>query len=325
MTALRVACVGTGFIAGKHLAALAAMPEVQVVAVADAVLARAEAAADAVGARAYDDGLALLAHEDLDAVWLCVPPFAHGLLEQAALDRSLPFFVEKPIALDVATAEHLAGQVRARGVLAAVGYHWRHLDVVRHAAAALDGAPVQLLAGSWWDRTPAAPWWSRRGASGGQLVEQTTHLVDLARHLAGEVESVASVESALPRPAFPDADAPTASGVLLRLASGGVGTMTSTCLLEWRHRVSLQLVVEGAVVELVERGLVDHELRVTTAGGVQVVQSDQDPVAAEDREFVDVLLGRSDRLTVPYEQALATQRLVCAADEAARAGATAHG
>lgn len=78
MTRLRVGCVGMGFIAGRHLGALTAMPDVEVVAVADPDVERAQAAAGRVAARAYDDGLALLATEDLDAVWLCVPPFAHG-------------------------------------------------------------------------------------------------------------------------------------------------------------------------------------------------------------------------------------------------------
>ncbi len=106
MNRLRVALVGTGFIAGRHLGALAAMPEVEV-AVADPVLERAEAAAQQLGARAHADGLALLAAEDLDAVWLCVrrwagtaasttrgvklPPDLHGaaidLWEQCGLTR----------------------------------------------------------------------------------------------------------------------------------------------------------------------------------------------------------------------------------------------
>ena len=94
MSPVRVGCVGTGFIAGRHLAALASFPDVEVVAVADPLRERAEDAAGRLGARAYDDGLALLAQEELDAVWLCVPPYAHGPLELAAVDRDLPFFVE---------------------------------------------------------------------------------------------------------------------------------------------------------------------------------------------------------------------------------------
>ncbi len=319
MTAVRVACVGTGFIAGRHLAALSSFPDVEVVAVADPLQERAEAAAARVGARAYDDGLALLEREELDAVWLCVPPYAHGPLELAAVERGLPFFVEKPLALDLDTAVGIADRVRERGLLTAVGYHWRHLEAVEQAAAALAGQTVQLVTGSWLDRTPAAPWWARRERSGGQVVEQTTHLFDLARLLVGEVDTVTAVEVTVPRDRFPDADAPTATTSTLRFSSGAVGSLSSTCVLDWRHRVGLHLVAEGTSVELLERSLVDHELRVVTGEGEQLVQSAQDPVAAEDREFVDALRGRSD-VRVPYDEALRTQALVWAADRSARTG-----
>lgn len=318
MTLLKVACIGTGFIAGRHLAALSSFADVEVVAVADPLRARAQEAADRYGARAYDDGLALLEREQLDAVWLCVPPFAHGALEHAAVERSLPFFVEKPIAVDLDTATDIARAVRQRGLLTAVGYHWRYLDAVELAAQALDGAQVQLLTGHWLDRTPAAPWWTRRDRSGGQVIEQTTHLFDLARLLAGEVDAVSAVEVTVPRAQHPDADAPTASTTTLRFASGAIGTISSTCVLGWRHRVGLHLVAEGTVVELLERGLADHELRVVTTEGERVVQSSQDPVEREDRDFVDALRGDVAGVRVPYEQALRTQQLVWAAERSAR-------
>ncbi len=319
MKRLRVACVGTGFIAGRHLAALAQFPEVEVIAVADTVAERADAAAQRLGAVAYDDGLDLLAGEDLDAVWLCVPPFAHGPLEQAALDRGLPFFVEKPLAVDLAVAQGVARGVREQGLLTAVGYHWRYLDVVEQARQLLLETPPQLLLGQWLDATPRAPWWSRRDGSGGQLVEQSTHLFDLARVLSGEVASVTAAETMLPRPDWPDADVPTASTVLLRFASGAVGSISSSCLLEGRHRVGLRLVAAGRVVELRERALSDHELHVDD---MHVARSDQDPVAAEDRAFVDALLGRGNDVRVPYGEALRTHELVCAADRSARTGET---
>jgi len=314
---LRVACVGTGFIAGRHLDALLAMPEVEVVAVADPVDERAAAAAARAGGRAYADGLVLLATEDLDAVWLCVPPFAHGPLEQAALARGLPFFVEKPIAVDLAGAQAVADGVRATGLRTAVGYHWRYLDVVEQARILLEERPAQLLVGQWLDATPAAPWWSLRDRSGGQLVEQSTHLFDLARLLGGEVDSVCAAESTLQREQWPDADVPTASTALLRFASGAVGSVSSSCLLDGRHRVGLRLVCPGRVLELRERALSDHELLVDDA---PPVRSGQDPVAAEDRAFVDALLGRGDDVRVPYAEALRTHALACAVDTSARTG-----
>ena len=287
------------------------------VAVADPVVERAAVAAGRVGARSYDDGLAMLAVEDLDAVWLCVPPFAHGPLEQAALARQLPFFVEKPLAVDMSVAQAVADGVRAQGLRTAVGYHWRYLDMVEQARALLRELPPQLVLGQWLDATPGAPWWSQRSTSGGQLVEQATHLFDLARLLCGEVDSVYAAESTLPREQWPHADVPTVSSAFLRFRSGAIGTISSSCLLEARHRVGLRLVTPGRVLELRERALSDHEFRVDD---VVVERSNQDPIAAEDRAFVAMLLGREDDVRVSYEEALRTHALVCAVDRSAQTG-----
>lgn len=318
MSRLRAGCVGTGFIAGRHLDALATFPDVDVVAVADPVVERARDVASRNGATAYADGLALLETEQLDAVWLCVPPAAHGPLEDAALERGLPFFVEKPLAVDLPTAVRIAGAVRAKNLLTCVGYHWRSVSLVEQAKQLVADDPVHVMTGTWWDSTPRAPWWSRRDGSGGQLLEQTTHLFDLARVLVGEVASVQALETRTPRAEFPEADVPTASAVLLRFRSGAVGTMTSSCLLDRRHLVDLRLVLQGRTLDLRERALSDHELRTETAAGERSWRSTEDPVAREDRAFVDALLGRPARVPVSYDEALRTQALVCAADRSAR-------
>ena len=318
-TPLCVGVVGTGFIAGRHLQALTSRSDVQVVAVADADPDRARSAAAPLGARAYDDGLVLLEQERLDAVWLCVPPFAHGALEHACLDRRLPFFVEKPLAADLDTATAVAERVRREGALTAVGYHLRSLDVVAEAAELLRDRPAQLVTGYWLDKTPAAAWWSRREQSGGQVLEQTTHILDLARLLVGEVDSVTAAETSRPRAAFPGATIPTASTSVLRFTSGAVGTVSSSCVLDWRHRVALTVVAEGLVLEVLERGLDDHDLRVVTDQGERVVRSDQDPIAREDAEFLDAVRG-GPAPRVPYDEALRTHRLAWAVDRSARDG-----
>lgn len=323
MSRLRVGCVGTGFIAGRHLSALAGFDDVHIVGVADPLRARAEEVASRFGATPYDDGLALLEAEQLDALWLCVPPFAHGELERAAVKRGVPFFVEKPLGLDLVTAVEVAGEVRDAGLTVCVGYHWRSLSMVQTARELIGERPVHLLTGAWLDTTPAAPWWLKRSGSGGQAVEQTTHLFDLARVLVGEVESVQALEATTPRDGWPGADVPTASVVLLRFRSGALGTMASSCVLDRRHQVDLQLVLEGTSLGLREGGLSDHELRVATRTGEQVTRSTEDPIAREDRAFLDALIGGSDRVPVPYDDALRTHALVCAADRSAREGGVA--
>ena len=250
---------------------------------------------------------------------MCVPPFAHGDLERAALERGLPFFVEKPLAVDLDTALSIGADVEARDVLTAVGYHWRHLELVDRAAGLLQDTPARLVSGFWLASRPPWAWWSERSRSGGQVLEQTTHVFDLARLLVGEVESVEALELAPPT----SSEVPVAATATLRFASGAIGTISSACVLGWRHRVGLHVIAENQVIEFTEHGLDDHELRVVSGDGDHVDRSKEDPIAREDHEFIAALRGEVAGARVPYAEALRTHAVAWAADRAAQGRAAA--
>jgi myo-inositol 2-dehydrogenase / D-chiro-inositol 1-dehydrogenase len=149
----RVALVGAGNVAQRHARVLSGFDDVALVGVTDVAAPAARALADAHGAETCDDVADLLALEP-DAVYVCVPPFAHGPAEEAVLAAGAALFVEKPLAVDAATAERIGALVASSGVVTAVGHHWRYLEVVERARALLDGRPVRLVDGVWWDKVP---------------------------------------------------------------------------------------------------------------------------------------------------------------------------
>ncbi len=311
MTTIRVAAIGAGGMATRHLANIGWFPGVRLVGIADPVLAAAEGLARlTAGVRAFSNWEEMLESVRAEAVVICVPPFAHGQPELAAVERGLPFFTEKPIAADLATAERVADAVAASGLVTAVGYHWRYLETTERAAELLASNPAQLAMGYWWDSTPPRAWWVRKATSGGQIIEQTTHLFDLARHLIGEAEVVSSQFRYTPgrTHAFSDTDVPDASIASVRFDSGAIGTFASTHLLGWPHRVGLHVVSDGMVLELSEA-----ELMVDIGRGRPVTRAGRDPFIAEMRDFLDAASGGLDRIRVPYSEALLTQRLTVAA------------
>jgi myo-inositol 2-dehydrogenase / D-chiro-inositol 1-dehydrogenase len=185
-----IGMVGAGAVAARHVRTLLALDGVRVAAVADPALERARRLAELAGAAAYPNHLELLERERLDAVYICVPPFAHGAPELAAIDAGLPFFVEKPVAIDLETAAEIAARLAERPRVTCTGYHWRWLDIFERAAGLLADNPARLVQCFWLDKVPPPPWWRRRDGSGGQTIEQTTHVLDAARGLAGEVDEV---------------------------------------------------------------------------------------------------------------------------------------
>ncbi len=321
----RIGFIGAGGIAQRHFGVLDQFEDVAIVAIADVDLARAEDAAARFGARAFGDVEAMLAAVELDALYICVPPFAHGAPERAALAAGLPFFVEKPVALDLATAEAIAAAVATAGLVTAVGYHWRYLDTVDEVRGLLAHNPARLMSGYWLDSTPPPVWWWHEDQSGGQMVEQTTHLLDLARYLGGEVTRVYGLAGHDDRAAFPGLDVPTVSTASLHFASGAIANFASTCLLGWNHRVGLHLFGDKLAIELT-----DHDLMVDTGHGRPVRGAQGDPVWREDRDFIDAVQGKENHIRCPYREAVATHRLALAVGESARTGQaivleTAHG
>ena len=301
---IRVGFVGAGAVATRHARTLLDLGDARVVAVADPATERARELAAMTGAAAYPDWRELLDRERLDALYICVPPFAHGEPELAAVAAGLPFFVEKPLALDLATAERVAAAVRRAGLVTATGFHWRALDTVARARELLRDRPARLLLGYWLDRMPPAAWWRRRDRSGGQMLEQAVHVLDLARVLVGEVTAVHALGSRAPWRDDPDGDVDDAATASLAFASGAVGSVSATCLLGWHHRMGLALFAEGLAVELTE-----DEMTVRDAAGETFMRADGSAKARTDRDFLDAVRGDGNRVRAPYQEALGTQRL----------------
>jgi myo-inositol 2-dehydrogenase / D-chiro-inositol 1-dehydrogenase len=316
VSTVRIGMVGAGAVAARHVRTLLAMDGVELAAVADPAMERAKELAAEAGAAAYPNHMELLAAERLDAVYICVPPFAHGAPELAVIDAGLPMFVEKPVAIDQETAAEIAARLAGRALVTCTGYHWRWLDIFDRAAELLADRPARLVQCSWLDKVPPPPWWLRRDGSGGQTIEQTTHVLDTARGLAGDVTEVhafgarAASNPPAPRPveaSLPGADIDDVTVAGLRFASGAVGTVASTCLLSRLQRAGVEVVADGISLELSET-----ELVVEADGRRSVWEADADARPRPDRDFVAAVRGGPDRIRVPWPEAYRTHLLACA-------------
>ena len=228
---LQVGFIGAGGIARAHLGNLRRMEDVTVRGVADVNDASAQQAAADWNAKAYTDCGAMLEAEQFDAVYVCLPPGMHGSLELGLAQDGIPFYVEKPLHLDLVVAAEVRKAIRERGLITSVGYQMRYSGAVRAAHEYLADRQLTLASGCFLTGLPGAPWWRVKALSGGQVVEQSTHTVDMLRYLAGEVETVYAFASNGALSDVPDCDIDDASVALLEFAGGAVGQVTSTCVL----------------------------------------------------------------------------------------------
>jgi predicted dehydrogenase len=302
---IRVGMIGAGNFATVHLRALAQEPDVEIVAHVSASGQRAQANARAYGGSAFAGVEAFVDEAHPDAAWICTPPGAHGPIEDVLIRRKIPFFVEKPLAADLKTAEEIARALDASRIIAAVGYHWRAMDTIPDVRKTLASARVLMVSGVWLDAPPPSAWWYRAATGGGQMLEQATHLIDLARLLVGEAEVAASAATGRAPGGPPDADVPAASTALLRFQDGVPGVFSATCALTVRAAVHLQLACEGLFITIAR-----NEAAYEDASGRRSVPLGNDPFAAEDRAFLAALNRNEPSLLFsPYADALRTHRL----------------
>ncbi len=315
MERARIGFVGVGGIANRHLEVLSGFKDVHLVAFADPEFDRAKDAALHFGAKAFPDAGAMLAGQELDAAYICIPPFAHGQVERDLIARRIPFFVEKPLTLNLKLASELAMAVGEAGLITAVGYHWRYLDTVEEARQRLRENPAQLVCGFWLDQTPPPQWWWKNHMSGGQMVEQVTHIIDLARYLVGDVTRVFGQITHKERENFPGLDVATASAASLSFASGAIGNIAATCALRWGHLIGLNIFCDGLAIELTDR-----DIMVDVGAGRPVRRAEQDPVWLEDRDFIDAVRGGGNRIRCSYQEALLSHRIALAIARSADLG-----
>jgi predicted dehydrogenase len=322
---VRIGAIGTGGIANTHFRNLLTIPGVELAAFCDVAPDRARAAAERfnAGARTYTDFREMLGAGGLDAVYVTVPPFAHGDIEVAVIEAGLPMYLEKPVALSQETTRRVQGAIDARNALVCVGYHWRYMPSTDKVREVLDGATIGLVYGYYKTRNPQRPghWLTIKEKSGGQMVEQTTHIVDMSRLLAGDVKSVYARFAnrvTQPNPEFTAADIGTAT---LEFASGALGTISNCWLVPVNHVSGLEVWTDKGLVEFDQRSL-----RVRRDDGVQEMELPQAPQGVSghyfaDKAFVDaVRTGDRTLIRTPYAEAAKTLAVSLAATESAQTG-----
>lgn len=309
---VKVAFAGAGGIADTHMSLLRTMDDVEIVAVADTVQQKAESLASRYMARAYNDYRQMLASEEMDALYVCVPPYAHEEMEILAAGKGVHLFVEKPVALTLQKALEVRDAIRDGGVFSAVGYHWRYQENTDIARSILGGKTIGMVNGYWMGRMPAVSWWRQMDKSGGQVVEQTGHIIDLARYLCGEIVEVYAAYTRLTYEKTEEADIPDFGSITLKFANGAVGTMVNTCALEVTHTVGLHVVCSDVVIEL------HGDLKVIEPGHTEIYASGQNPIQMENLAFINAIrTGNPGSIRSTYEDAVKTLAVTLACNESA--------
>lgn len=340
---MRVGLVGMGFGARVLLPALLDLPNVKVVALADAGSGRAAAAAAPMGAAAYDDGVALIRAAVIDAVVIAAPPAAQARLVEAALQREMPVYCEKPLGLTLADTERLTAKATENHMVTAVGFSMRYdrgvgalIDVVRRDEI----GPVRRIAVTWTTAGGADPrrTWSWRDdpdCSGGILEEFCTHVFDYCSCIAAAAAERIYCRTFSRISVRPDgsgrmrtAPAANETDIVMSYVNGVTATMlvSNTAPGGIGHRIEVYG-ERGCACFLHRPPFAHNEGRVTVqtvagstrelslpAGDADTPTDSRIPtVQANLRDFFSVLAGGMSARLAGFPEALAARRVAAAA------------
>jgi predicted dehydrogenase len=135
MSKLRIGFVGVGFMGQMaHLRNYMALPECEVVALSELRPQLGQEVARRYGVpKVFHDHKEMLDQCELDGIVASQPYSRHLLLLPEILERKIPVFTEKPLAISVESGEKLATLTENHQCLYMVGYHKRSDPAMEHA------------------------------------------------------------------------------------------------------------------------------------------------------------------------------------------------
>lgn len=198
MRKLRYGILGSGFMGRTHAEAIRQIENAELIAVA--LGTRAPRLAADYGAQLCASTDELIARDDIDAVIITTPQYAHAEQALAAAARGKHLFVEKPMTTSVADADAIIAACATRGLALSVGYQQRYRTVPRASYEQIRAGAIGQVHTIQFAQTfqmfvdPAFggdwSWWANP-ASVGHILAGGVHAIDLCRWMLGaEVVSV---------------------------------------------------------------------------------------------------------------------------------------
>lgn len=208
---LRIAIVGCGGIARRHIAGYQQVEDAEFAAMCDLDESRADSCAAEFGGKAYTDVVEMLETEAPDIVDVCTKEMHRDAPVIQSVSRGFTTLAEKPLFAaegqynvqpsDVAVGRRMVEAAEIGGAELFVAFNYRFGDYAQKLKAMIDSGELgELQYVHAWTRLAC---WS--------------HVIDLLRWFCGDIEQIAVAMSG------PE-DARTRAGSL-RFASGAVGTL----------------------------------------------------------------------------------------------------
>ncbi len=230
-----LAVIGAGVIGRTHIERMLAMPEFDLVGVAEPSAA-GQQWCQAKGLAVFATHTELLNTTRPQGVVIATPNASHVSVAADCMAQGIAVLIEKPVADTLAAAEHLIQLEKETGVPVLVGHHRRHNPILQRARQIIDEGRLghvvhaHVMANFYKPTAYFDVAW-RRQKGGGPVLINLIHDIDMLVYLLGEVRAVQAHSSNTVR-GFEVEDSASA---LLEFACGtqAVMTVSDTTVSPW--------------------------------------------------------------------------------------------
>jgi predicted dehydrogenase len=201
-TPLRGAVIGCGYVSQFHLEGWSRAPDARIVALCDMDRERLERASQRVPeARCYTEAAKLFDQEDLlDFVEICTQPESHGELTELAARHGVHILCQKPAALGRPEFRAMIDACTTAGVRLMIHENWRFRPWYRAVRAEIEagliGRPIRLRMSHHDTRALRPDGLAQQPYLATMrrliLMDVGCHMVDAARYLIGEIQTVSA-------------------------------------------------------------------------------------------------------------------------------------
>jgi predicted dehydrogenase len=312
---IRVGLIGTGSISGVHLSYLKSRKDVEIAALCDIKPENLERRRREFGGEPFSDFRPMLEKTKLDAVYLCTPARVRREMLVACAKKGIPVFCEKPAGRDERAAARLARELKALKGRVMVGYVYRATPVIQKLRSAMADDVIDTLQSFYGCHLGGGhSWFTDKKFSGGTLVDQGTHNLDLMRYLFGEVKEVCGLAANPVQKKVPGYTIEEIIGVTLRFAGGPIASHLHSCLAErWRNEMAL-----SGRKRFYRLKLTDGTLIVEEGAKTWSFQQDRASIYSYEGEQFLKMVGSGDWSAniCDFADAVASLRLTLACDRA---------
>jgi UDP-N-acetylglucosamine 3-dehydrogenase len=315
---IKVGIVGAGIMGSNHARVLQAIPQAEVVVVADPDAEKGKRLADHVGAT-FESRLDALPGQ-VDAAIVATPTETHAEVAASLMEAGLDVLIEKPIAPTVEEAKDLVGVARKYDRILMIGHVERFNPAVLELDRYVDGLihiDVRRV-GSFTPRITT-----------GVVLDLMIHDVDLVNSLAGgEPVTVSSLTRRV------RTDSEDIATCVLTYASGVSASLTASRVSQSKQRqVELTQHANVVVADLLRQQVTIHRVehaeyigeqgaRYRQSGVIEIpyLEHQGEPLLLELRHFIDSVRNRTQPIVGGQQGLTALATALRIRDEAIRLG-----